>query len=166
VSAGLARAYDGQTATGKRRRAGPPPPSLLLALPAPLATTWRLHILRNCAANSVQRERRMLSWLHRRRERAKASIGPSSVPQVMWTRSCLGRTGTADLKLELDPRERRTIGHCLLERRSRLIETTGDTTRTAASRRIGSRELELIESVLRKLRLFHHTHHQFRIDAD
>ena len=77
-----------------------------------------------------------------------------------------GRTGTADLKLELDQRERRTIGHCLLARRSRLIETIGDTTRTAASRRIGSRELELIESVLRKLRLFDHTHHQPRIDAD
>jgi len=59
--------------------------------------------------------------------------------------------GTFDLKLELDQRERRTVGHCLLACRSRLIETIGDTTRTAASRRIGSRELELVESVLRKL---------------
>jgi hypothetical protein len=61
--------------------------------------------------------------------------------------------GTFDLKLELDQRKRRTVGHCLLACRSRLIETIGDTTRTAASRRIGSRELELVESVLRKLLL-------------
>jgi hypothetical protein len=41
--------------------------------------------------------------------------------------------GTFDLKLELDQRERRAVGHCLLASRSRLIETIGDTTRTAAS---------------------------------
>jgi len=74
--------------------------------------------------------------------------------------------GTFDLKLELDQWERRTVSHCLLARRSRLIETIGDTTRTTASRRTGSRELELVESVLRKLRLFDPTHDQPRIDAD
>jgi hypothetical protein len=47
-----------------------------------------------------------------------------------------------------------------------LIETIGDTTRSPASRKIASRELELIESVLRKLRLFDHTHDQSQIDAD
>jgi rhodanese-related sulfurtransferase len=59
--------------------------------------------------------------------------------------------GTFQFKLELDQRESRTVGYCLLACRSRLIETIGDTTRPAASRRIGSRELELVESVLRKL---------------
>ena len=63
---------------------------------------------------------------------------------------------TFALKLELDQRESRTVGDCLLARRSRLIETIGDTTQTAASRSNGSRELELVESVLRKLRVFNH----------
>jgi rhodanese-related sulfurtransferase len=74
--------------------------------------------------------------------------------------------GTFDLKLELDQRERRTVSRCLLPCRSRLIETIGDTTRSPASRRIASRELELVESVLRKLRLFDHAHYQPPIDAD
>ena len=60
-------------------------------------------------------------------------------------------TGTFHFKLELDQRESRTVGYCLLACRSRLIEIVGDTTRPAASRRIGSRELELVELVLRKL---------------
>ena len=63
------------------------------------------------------------------------------------------------MKLELGQRERRTLGHCLLACRSRLIETVGDTTRTAASRRIASRELELVESVLRNL-LFAEVQHK------
>jgi len=74
--------------------------------------------------------------------------------------------GTFDLKLELDQREGRTVSRCLLACRSPLIETIGDTTRSPASRRIASRELELIESVLRKLRLFDQTHDQPQIDAD
>jgi hypothetical protein len=74
--------------------------------------------------------------------------------------------GTFDLKLELDQREGRTVSRCLLACRSPLIETIGDTTRSPASRKIASRELELIESVLRKLRLFDQTHDQPQIDAD
>jgi rhodanese-related sulfurtransferase len=72
--------------------------------------------------------------------------------------------GTFDLKLELDQREGRTVSRCLLACRSPLIETIGDTTRSPVSRRIASRELELIESVLRKL--FDQTHDQPQIDAD
>ena len=37
----------------------------------------------------------------------------------------IGSVGSS--KLELDQRERRTVGHCLLACRSRLIETIGDT---------------------------------------
>ena len=65
---------------------------------------------------------------------------------------------TSALKLELDQRESRTVADCLRGRRSRLIETIGDTTQTAASRSNGSRELQLVESVLRKLRLSDHAH--------
>jgi rhodanese-related sulfurtransferase len=65
---------------------------------------------------------------------------------------------TFGLKLELDQRESRAVADCLLARRSRLIETIGDTTETTASRSNGSRELELVESVLRKLRLSDHAH--------
>jgi rhodanese-related sulfurtransferase len=88
------------------------------------------------------------------------------IERLTYGRAAVLAVGTFDLKLELDQWERRTVSRCLLTCRSRLIETIGDTTRTAASRRIGSRELELVESVLRKLRLFDHTHHQSRIDAD
>ena len=151
--------------TRKLRRTGPPSPIALARIaPASLVTTWWLHISRNCAANSRERERGNAVLARRRRERAKPSIGLCH-KLIMWTGGCLGELWEA-LKLELDQRERRTVGHCLLARRSRLIETIGDTTRTAASRRIGSRELELVESVLRKLRVFDHTHQQPRIDAD
>jgi hypothetical protein len=112
---------------------------------------------------AVSRSWEKLPWLRHRRERAEPSI--SVQPDSSCGSGCLGKPWEA-LKLELDQRERRTVGHCLLARRSRLIETIGDTTRTAASRRIGSRELELVESVLRKLRLFDHTHYQPKIDAD
>jgi hypothetical protein len=67
---------------------------------------------------------------------------------------CIGirpRAGT--LELEIDDLERRTIERSLAERRSHLIETTEDTTRTPARRQAGLRELSTIASVLRKLRL-------------
>jgi hypothetical protein len=57
--------------------------------------------------------------------------------------SGLRTVGTFDLKLELDQREGRTVSRCLLACRS-----------------------PLIESVLRKLRLFDQTHDQPQIDAD
>jgi hypothetical protein len=56
------------------------------------------------------------------------------------------------LKLEIDDRERRAIERSLAERRSRLIERTGDTTLTPARRQASFRELSAIWSVLRKLR--------------
>ena len=140
-------------------------PSLLLASPRPPLLQLGGCIFRGIVLRIArERERGNAVLARRRRERAKPSIGLCH-KLIMWTRGCLGELWEA-LKLELDQRERRTVGHCLLARRSRLIETIGDTTRTAASRRIGSRELELVESVLRKLRVFDHTHQQPRIDAD
>ena len=70
--------------------------------------------------------------------------------------------GTFNLKLELDQRERRIVSRCLLTCRSPLIETIGDTTRSPASRRIASRELELVESVLRKLECILRSKHDDR----
>ena len=65
--------------------------------------------------------------------------------------------GIRELKLEIDEPERRTLRRALAEWRTHLIETVGDTTRTVNARRFGSRELELIETVLRKLRFFDRT---------
>jgi hypothetical protein len=56
------------------------------------------------------------------------------------------------LELEIDDLERRAIERSLAERRSLLIETTEDTTRTPARRQASLRELSAIASVLRKLR--------------
>ena len=57
------------------------------------------------------------------------------------------------MELEIDDHERRTIKRSLVARRSRLIEKTEDTTLTTARRQAGFRELLVIGSVLRKLRL-------------
>jgi hypothetical protein len=56
------------------------------------------------------------------------------------------------LELEIDDHERRAIEMSLAERRSRLIEQTGDTTLTPARRQTGLRELAALASALRKLR--------------
>jgi hypothetical protein len=56
------------------------------------------------------------------------------------------------LNIELNDQERRAVGRSLVERRARLIESTGDTTQTRATQRAGSLELSAIASVLRKLR--------------
>jgi hypothetical protein len=56
------------------------------------------------------------------------------------------------LKLELDDRERRAVGKSLVDRRARLIESTGDTTQPRAAQRSGLLELEAIASVFRKMR--------------
>jgi hypothetical protein len=57
------------------------------------------------------------------------------------------------LELKIDDHERRAIERSLVVRRSRLIEKTEDTTLTPARRRAGLRELSVIASALRKLRL-------------
>jgi hypothetical protein len=56
------------------------------------------------------------------------------------------------LKLELNDQERRAVARSLAERKSRLIETVGDTTQTRAARRSATLELAAIASVSRKLR--------------
>jgi hypothetical protein len=56
------------------------------------------------------------------------------------------------LKIKLNDQERRALGRALVERRARLIESTGDTTQTRAAQRAGLLELSAIASVLRKLR--------------
>jgi hypothetical protein len=60
--------------------------------------------------------------------------------------------GDSGLKIELNDQERRALGRALVERRARLIESTGDTTQTRARQRAGLLELSAIASVLRKLR--------------
>jgi hypothetical protein len=60
--------------------------------------------------------------------------------------------GRGHLKLEIDETERRAIKRSLAERRSRLIERTGDTLLTPARRQASRSELSAIWSVLRKLR--------------
>ena len=57
------------------------------------------------------------------------------------------RTEDSCLKIELDDQERRTLGRALVERRARLIETTGDTVQPRASQRAGLLELLAIASV-------------------
>jgi hypothetical protein len=57
------------------------------------------------------------------------------------------------LKLELNDQERRAVARSLAERKSRLIEDVGDTTKTFAARRSASLELSAIFSVLTKLAL-------------
>jgi hypothetical protein len=61
-------------------------------------------------------------------------------------------SGNSCLKIELNDQQRRAVGRALVERRARLIESTGDTTLTRARQRAGSLELSAIASVLRKLR--------------
>jgi hypothetical protein len=56
------------------------------------------------------------------------------------------------LKIELNDQERHALGRALVDRRARLIESTGDTTQTRAKQRAGLLELSAIASVLRKLR--------------
>jgi hypothetical protein len=56
-----------------------------------------------------------------------------------------------NVKLELNDQERRAVGRALAERKSRLIETAGDTTQTLNARRSRQCELAVIRSVLRKL---------------
>ena len=56
------------------------------------------------------------------------------------------------LKLELNDQERRAVGRSLAERKARLIEKAGDTTQPRAAKRSGSLELEVITSVLNKMR--------------
>jgi hypothetical protein len=53
---------------------------------------------------------------------------------------------------KLEDQERRALGRALVERRARLIESTGDSTQTRARQRAGLLELSAIASVLRKLR--------------
>jgi hypothetical protein len=60
--------------------------------------------------------------------------------------------GDNNLKLDLNPQERRAVGKSLAERKARLIENAGDTTLPRAARRSGSLELVAITSVVRKLR--------------
>jgi hypothetical protein len=64
----------------------------------------------------------------------------------------LQRAGDGNLRLELDDRERKTVGKSLVERKTRLIESVGDTTQPLAARRSGLAEIKAIASVLRKLR--------------
>jgi hypothetical protein len=61
-------------------------------------------------------------------------------------------SGNSCSKIELNVQERRALGRALVERRARLIESTGDTTQTRARQRAGLLELSAIASVLRKLR--------------
>jgi hypothetical protein len=56
-----------------------------------------------------------------------------------------------NLKLELNDQERRAVGRSLAERKARLIESVGDTTRPPAARRAGLLELAAIASLVRKL---------------
>jgi hypothetical protein len=56
------------------------------------------------------------------------------------------------LKIDVNDQERRALGRALVDRRARLIESTGDTTQTRAKRRAGLLDLSAIASVLRKLR--------------
>jgi hypothetical protein len=56
------------------------------------------------------------------------------------------------LKIDLDDQERRVLGRVLVERRARLIESTGDTTQTRATQQAGLVELSAMRSVLQKLR--------------
>src|SRR6516165_9801818 len=60
--------------------------------------------------------------------------------------------GSGSLKIKLNDQERRALGRALVERKARLIESTGDTTQTRAAQRAGLLELSAIASVLRKLR--------------
>jgi hypothetical protein len=55
------------------------------------------------------------------------------------------------VKLDLNNQERRAVGKSLAERKARLIENAGDTTLPRSARRSGSREVEAIASILRKL---------------
>ena len=56
------------------------------------------------------------------------------------------------MKIELNDQERRAVGKALVDRRARLIESTGDTTQTRAKQLAGLLEISAIASVLRKLR--------------
>ena len=55
-------------------------------------------------------------------------------------------------RVELDSRERMSVERSLVERQARLEEAAGDTTQENRVRQAGSRELPVINSVLRKLR--------------
>ena len=54
--------------------------------------------------------------------------------------------------LELGDMEKRSVERSLIERRARLLETIGDTSRPTAARRFGLREASLILPILRRLR--------------
>jgi hypothetical protein len=60
--------------------------------------------------------------------------------------------GSGGLKIKLNDQERRALGRALVERKARLIESTGDSTQTRTAQRAGLLELSAIASVLRKLR--------------
>jgi hypothetical protein len=68
---------------------------------ASLATTRRLHISRNCAANSPEASEEMLSWLRLRRERTEPSIGPCHKLDVArsWRVDVLEHVFTLRLRL-------------------------------------------------------------------
>jgi len=57
------------------------------------------------------------------------------------------------LKLELDDQEHRAVCRSLVERKARLIEEAGDTALHPTARRSRLRELAVVASILRKLRL-------------
>ena len=67
-------------------------------------------------------------------------------------RLAAAQAGDSGVKIELNDQERRAVGRALVDRRARLIESTGDTTQTRAKQRAGLLELSAIVSVLRKLR--------------
>jgi hypothetical protein len=56
------------------------------------------------------------------------------------------------LKIDLNDYEKRAVGRLLADRKARLIETTEDTTQPDTSRRAGSIEWSVVESILGKLR--------------
>jgi hypothetical protein len=58
--------------------------------------------------------------------------------------------GDKFLEVKLNDQERRFVGRVLTERRALLIETTEDTTQPDPTRRAGSMELSVIESILGK----------------
>jgi hypothetical protein len=55
------------------------------------------------------------------------------------------------VKLELNKQERRAVIKLLAERKARLIENVGDTTKPPAARRAGLLELTAVASLIRKL---------------
>jgi hypothetical protein len=61
--------------------------------------------------------------------------------------------GDNNLKLKLDDQERRAVSKSVVDRKTRLIENTEDTTQPLAWRRSWSLELKALASVIRKLRL-------------